>query len=339
MTSRELVKSILQRKNTDGRAYWVGHPNEKILPIMADAWGIEPTREAVSQYLNDDVRWYMADSGFLSKDGRPALDPQWGGKKRETLSAGGCFEEAETVADIEAYPWPDANRSDFSHIYEQIDQHQDKAVFTGMWCPFFHNLADFFGMENLFVQMYENPAVVECAAEHMVDYYVQMNEKFFDGLGDRADVMFFGNDFGTQRDLILSPEMFRKFVLPGFKRIIEVGKKYGKLCLLHSCGSIYRIIPDLNDAGVDAIHPIQAQAAGMSAKELAQYKNHLAFVGGIDAQSFFVHATPEEIRKEVYRVQDILGPNLVVSPSHEEILPNVPPENVLAMSRAAREER
>ena len=107
--------------------------------------------------------------------------------------------------------------------------------------------------------------------------------------------------------------------------------------MLHSCGSIARIIPDLIDAGVDILHPIQAQAAGMSARELAQYKNDLAFVGGIDAQSFFVQATPAQIRDEVHRVRDILGPNIVISPSHEEVLPNVPPENILAMAEAARD--
>jgi len=166
---------------------------------------------------------------------------------------------------------------------------------------------------------------------------VEANERFFTGLGDRDCVMFFGNDFGTQRDLILSPELFRKFVLPSFKRLIQVGKRHNKKILLHSCGSIARIIPDLIDAGVDAIHPIQAQAANMSAKDLAQYKNDLAFVGGIDAQTFFVNATPEQIREEVLRVRDILGPNIVISPSHEEILPNVPAANILAMARAARE--
>ena len=126
-------------------------------------------------------------------------------------------------------------------------------------------------------------------------------------------------------------------MLPSFKRLIAVGKKYNKKIMLHSCGSIYRIIPDLIDAGVDILHPIQAQAAGMSAQELRQYKNDLAFVGGIDAQTFFVNATPEQIKDEVHRVRDILGPSIVISPSHEEILPNVPAENVLAMAQAARD--
>ena len=91
------------------------------------------------------------------------------------------------------------------------------------------------------------------------------------------------------------------------------------------------------DAGVDILHPIQAQAAGMDAVSLFQYKKDLAFVGGIDAQIFFVNATPEQIREEVLRVRDVLGPNIVISPSHEAIFPNVPAANILAMAKAARE--
>lgn len=336
MTSREKVLEIFNRKSTNGGAMWTGHPNDATVPIYAEKWGIEPTREAIFEFLNDDCRWFTADSGYHHPSGRPAIDPSYG-TERHTLSAEGCFANAETVADIEKYPWPDPDYCDFTEIYKQVDQFPDKMVFTGMWCPFFHNIADFFGMENYFIKMYECPEVVEAATERIVDYYVAANEKYFAGLGDKADVMFFGNDFGTQRDLFISPELFRKFVLPSFKRLIAVGKKYNKKIMLHSCGSIYRIIPDLIDAGVDILHPIQAQAAGMSASELAQYKNDLAFVGGIDAQTFFVNATPQQIKDEVHRVRDILGPNIVISPSHEEVLPNVPAENILAMAEAARD--
>ena len=336
MTSREKVLEIFNRKSTNGGAMWTGHPNDATVPIYAEKWGIEPTREAIFQFLNDDCRWFTADSGYHHPSGRPAIDPSYG-TERHTLSAEGCFANAETIADIEKYPWPDPDYCDFTEIYKQVEQFPDKMVFTGMWCPFFHNIAEFFGMENYFIKMYECPEVVEAATERIVDYYVAANEKYFAGLGDKADVMFFGNDFGTQRDLFVSPELFRKFVLPSFKRLIAVGKKYNKKIMLHSCGSIYRIIPDLIDAGVDILHPIQAQAAGMSASDLSQYKNDLAFVGGIDAQTFFVNATPQQIKDEVHRVRDILGPNIVISPSHEEVLPNVPAENILAMAEAARD--
>lgn len=336
MTSREKVMRAFRHEPDAPGVMWTGHPNDKTIPLFAKEWGIEPTREAIFEHLNDDCRWITADAGYKHPEGLPAFDPAYG-IARETLSAPGCFAEAETVSDLDDYPWPDPKYLDFTDVYKEIDKYPDKMVFTGMWSPFFHQVADFFGMENYFIKMYECPEVVEALTERIVDFYVAANDKFFAGLGDRADVMFFGNDFGTQRDLFISPESFRRFVLPAFRRLIAVGKKYGKLVMLHSCGSIYRIIPDLIESGVDILHPIQAQAAGMRAADLAQYKNDLAFVGGIDAQSFFVNATPDEIRAEVRRVKSILGPGLVVSPSHEEILPNVPAANILAMAEAAHE--
>jgi len=335
-TSREKVLEVFEHRSAGDGVLWTGNPDREVIHDGAVRWGIEDNAEAFFRHMDDDCRWVMADSGYRHPEGRPMFDTAYNSKSRDTLSAAGCFADTEDLAEVEAYPWPDVKYCDFTQVYKQIEQFPDKMVFTGMWSCFFHLVADYFGMENYFIKMYEAPEIVEAVTEHIVDFYVQANEKFFAGLGDRADVMFFGNDFGTQLDLFISPEMFRKFVLPGFKKIIAVGKKYNKKILLHSCGSIYRIIPDLIDAGVDAIHPIQAKAVGMSADELKQYKNDLAFVGGIDAQSFFVTSTPDEIAREVDRVRSILGPSIVISPSHERILPNVPAENVLAMARAAK---
>jgi uroporphyrinogen decarboxylase len=326
---------IFKRSGNGSGAMWTGHPNDKTIPIYAKQWGIEPTRESIFSFLNDDCRWFAADRGYKHPEGLPALDPSYN-TIRGSLSAGGCFANAETLADIGKYPWPDPKYLDFSDIYDEVDSYEDKMVLTGMWCPFFHIVADFFGMENYFINMYENPKLVEAVTERVVDYFIAANDKFFSGLGKRADAMFFGNDFGSQRDLLISPEKFEIFVLPYFRRIIEVGKKHGKIIVLHSCGSISRVIPSLIDAGVDVLHPLQAQAKGMDAISLAQYKSDLAFIGGIDAQSFLVNATPGEIKDEVWRVRDILGPNIVISPSHEEILPNVPAANILALAQAAK---
>lgn len=336
MNSRQKVKNVFKRQSDGAGTMWTGHPNDKTIPIFAQEWGIAPSREAIYTYLDDDCRWFMSDVGYKHPEGRPAFDPSYGTERR-TLSAEGCFANAETVADIEKYPWPDPKYCDFTDVYARIDKFQHKMVFTGMWSPFYHLVADFFGMENYFIKMYECPAVVEAVTERIVDFFVATNDIFFKGLGDRADTLFFGNDFGTQLDLFISPDLFRRFVMPSFRRLIDVGKRHNKIVMLHSCGSIYRIIPDLIDAGVDVLHPIQAKAAGMGAKSLQQYKNDLAFLGGIDAQSFFVQATPSQIKDEVRRVRGILGPNIVISPSHEEILPNVPAANILAMAKAARE--
>ncbi len=336
MTSREKVLRVIN-KQSDENVMWTGHPNHETVPIYAKEWNIEENHEAIYQYLNDDCRWINADAGYKHPNGEPMFNTAWN-TTRNTLSAEGAFANFETAEELDAYPWPKAEYLDFTDVYNEIDKYQDKMVFTGLWSCFFHLVADFFGMENYFINMYENPELVHAATNRIVDFYVEANDKFFEGLGDRADVMFFGNDFGTQLDLFVSPELFDEFIMPSFRRLIEVGKKHNKKIMLHSCGSIYRIIPTLIEAGVDIIHPIQAGATGMSAIELEQYKDKLTFVGGIDAQTFFVNATPEEIATEVKRVKSILGPSIVISPSHEEILPNVPAANVLAMAKTAHGE-
>lgn len=338
MNSREKVKKImdLSYNGAEGGAYWTGHPNTDSIPTMAKDWNIEPTREAIFEFLGDDCRWIPADPGFIDKTGKGAFNPSYGTDYKTLVGGRRCFADCESVADVEKYPWPDPESCDFSGVYAELEKHSDKAVFSGMWSPFFHVVADFFGMENYFIKMYECPEVVDAVTEKVVDFYVATNEKFFSEVGDRCDIMFFGNDFGTQRDLFISRDMFRRFILPSQKRLIDIGKKYNKKVMLHSCGSVFKIIPDLIDAGIDALHPLQAQAAGMYAESISQFKNDIAFVGGIDAQSFFVNSTPDQIRDEVFRVMDILGPNHIVSPSHEEILPNVPTANVRAISQAVR---
>lgn len=336
MTSRETVKRIFDRRSNGDGAIWTGHPNDLTIPLYAGQWGIEASREAIFQYLHDDCRWFIADYGYRNDKGTPMFDYSYGMQKSTSLSSEGCFAGKEEISEIAKYPWPDVADLDFSGVYAEMAKHQDKMAFSGMWSCFFHNMCDYLGMENYFIQMYENPEFVEALTERIVDFYVESNEKFFSGVGDLCDVMFMGNDFGTQLDLLISPDNFRRFVLPGYKRLIAVGKKYNKKIMLHSCGSIIRVIPDLIDAGVDILHPLQAQAHGMSAESLSQFRNDLAFVGGIDAQTFFVHASPQEIEDEVYRVRSILGPNIVVSPSHEEILPNIPASNIIAMAEAGK---
>lgn len=107
--------------------------------------------------------------------------------------------------------------------------------------------------------------------------------------------------------------------------------------ILHSCGSIYRVIPRLIEAGVDCLHPLQAQAQNMDTATLARdWGGQVTFLGGIDAQGTLPHGTPADVKAEVRRVREILGPNLIISPSHEAILPDVPPENVEALAEAAR---
>lgn len=336
MNSREKVKRIFERSSEGTIGFWTGNPHGETAKIYMEKLNYTNMEELFG-YLHDDCRWVIADSAYKHPEGKPMFDVL-GGKERSSLGEEGCFAECESLQEVEDYPWPNPDYLDFTGVIEEIRRHKDKSVFTGLWSCFFHIVSDFFGMENYFVKMYTDPQIVEAVTNHVVDFYVEANDRFFKALGQDADTFFFGNDFGTQLDLLISPECFKKFVLPGFKRLINVARKYDKKVLLHSCGAIFKVIPLLIDAGIDALHPLQARASNMDAVTLArEFKNDIAFVGGVDVQHLLIHATPQEVKDEVYRLKDILGPNLVISPSHEAILPNVPLENVIAMAEAARE--
>ena len=334
MTSREKIQCIANRSSNGSFGFWTGNPHPDTIEIYLKKLNFTD-REELYQYLNDDCRWIRPDEVYNHPEGKPMFDVL-GGKERISLNQPGVFAECESLQEIEDFPWPNPEHLDFIDALKQIRQHPDKAVFTGCWSPFFHRMCDFFGMDNYFVKMYTDPIIVEAVTEHVVDFFVEANTRFFEVLKDEADYFFFGNDFGSQQDLLISPKLFKKFVLPGFKRLIDVAKKYDKKVLLHSCGAIAKVIPMLIEAGIDALHPLQAKAVGMEAENLKQFKNEIAFVGGVDTQELLIHATSWEIKDEVYRLRDVLGPNLVVSPSHEAILPNVPLENVIAMAEAAR---
>jgi len=260
-----------------------------------------------------------------------------GGKERSSLNQGGVFADCEDVGTVERFHWPDIKYCNFSLAEKAVDFSIGKgqAVLSGSWGSFFHVVCNFFGMENYFVKMYTDPAVVEAVTEHVVDFYMRVQDKWFDIIGNRMDAIFFGNDFGSQLDLLISPEMFNKFIMPYFKKITAQAKGRGYKVVLHSCGAIESVIPQLIDAGVDALHPIQAKARNMDAETLCKkYRNDVVFIGGVDTQDLLPFGSPQQVYDEVCRLKELFGPNYIVSPSHE-IMPEAPPENVEMMAKAA----
>lgn len=336
MTSRERIKTIFAGKPADRCGTWMGNPHGDTWPIYLKHFNCSDT-EALRCLLKDDLRWLHAETTncYRHPEGKPMFALTKMNAAGNVLPA---FADCESVSDVLAYDWPDPNYLDFSDAVEIVRNAGDVYRASGMWTCFFHLIADSFGMENYFVKMYTNPDVVEAVTRCVCEFYLEANERYFKAVGSEMDGFFFGNDFGTQLDLLISPDMFDKFVLPYTRKFAELGHSYGYQVITHSCGAIGKVIDRLIDAGIDALHPIQAKAFDMDAETLAKrFKGRIAFMGGIDTQDLLMNGTPDEVRADVRRVKELLGPCLVVSPSHEALLPNVPPENVLAMVEAAVE--
>ena len=139
-----------------------------------------------------------------------------------------------------------------------------------------------------------------------------------------------------KRDLEI--DLLRSFVFPGTAQLIDQAKGYGLKVIHHSCGSIVDVIPDLIEMGVDAIHPIQALAEGMAPERLKDaFGDRVSFCGGVDVQQLLVHGSPAEVRDRVRALKALFPTGLIISPSHEAILPDIAPANLAAMFEAARE--
>lgn len=337
MTGRERIHSIIARKPTDRCGFWLGNPHPETLPIYHRYFGTK-TLEELQQKLGDDFRWitpqYM-ETTYRHPEGKGLFDI-W--KYKKSLGDAGPLADCESLSEVEAYDWPHLDYLDFTECLATLGAVREAYRASGFWMPFFHDVMDLFGMEQFMTKMMTHPDIVHAVIDRVCRFYYEANERFFEEAGNRVDGFFFGNDFGTQRDVLLSPEQLDEFILPWFGRFTDQAHRFGHQVILHSCGSIYRVIDQLINAGVECLHPLQAMAHNMEAERLAEsFGGKVAFLGGVDTQYLLVNGPPSKIKDDVRRLKTVLGPSVIISPSHEALLPNVPPEHVVAMAEAALE--
>lgn len=337
MNSRERIRAIIAGEPADRCGLWLGNPHADSWPAIHQYFGTK-TEEEVRRQLGDDLRWICPQffpDVYRDLDGHAMFDA---GLSKKQHGQAGPLADCEDVQELESFPWPNPDYLSFDQCLVSLREAGDVYRASGFWTCFYHNIMDLFGMESYMIKMYTHPEVVYAVTNHVCQFYYEANERFFAAAGTEVDGFFFGNDFGTQLDLICGPTQFDQFIMPWFARFTEQAHAHGYQALLHSCGAIHKVINRLIEAGVDCLHPLQALAANMDAETLARdFRGRIAFMGGIDTQHLLVHGTPDEVRGEVKRIKDLLGPRLIVSSSHEALLPNVPPCNLEAMAEAAVE--
>lgn len=339
MNSRERFLATIERRPTDRPAAWLGMPDIKSQPALFDYYGVKDIHELKLAIGDDFYSVEMPYQSPVSNAIYAAFDWYMDGNldaEERTLTAPGCFADAEELEDLEFFQWPDPS------LY--IDREEcrrrvlaapaDKAVIAMLWSAHFQDTCAAFGMEKALMNMadpdYEE--LFTAVDSKVLDFYLKANEIFLEAAKGHLDAILIGNDMGSQRGLMLSPAMIRKFIMPGCRRLVEQAHSYGVKVIYHSCGSIADVIPDLIEAGVDAIHPIQALAAGMDAASLKErFQGQVSFCGGVDTQDLLVNGSPDEIRAKVRELRSLFPTGLIISPSHEAILPDIPPANIKAL--------
>lgn len=342
MTSKERVMTAFEHEEPDRVPAWCGASVEFWEKAKRE---LELDDEALRVRFGDDFRRVFA------RYAGPAVPLPDGvtsrtifGIERRGLGYGQPTSHplAEaTIEDVHAYPWPDPECMDLSNIKAEAEAWGGEyAILGGDWSPFWHDSIDLFGMENLYYKMYDQPEVVEAAYRHMVDFYAKVSERIFDAAADVIDIMFIGNDLGSQIGPLLGMELFEKFVLPPIRRLIDMGHVHGLKVMLHCCGGFELLIPPLIEAGLDGLHAIQPCCRRMELQALKDnYGGRMLFNGAIDSQYVLIDGTPETVREDTRKVLDVMKPGggYVAGASHDTILEETPLENVLAMFDAIRE--
>lgn len=337
MNSLERFYATVNREPVDRPAAWLGMPDIFAQPALFKHYGVENFHE-LKLAVGDD--FYAVEVPYESPNASAiyaAFDWYMDGNvdaEERTLTTPGCFAEAEDLEDLEFFQWPDpAKYIDVEECKRRVALAPDDKVCLGMmWSAHFQDTCAAFGMENALMNMIANPEIYEAVDAKIMEFYLKANEIFYEAAKGRLNAVLIGNDMGSQRGLMLSPDMVRRFIIPGCKKLVEQAHSYGLKVIYHSCGSIVDIIPDLIEAGVDIIHPIQALAAGMEPQGLKEkFGDKVSFCGGVDTQDLLVNGTPEDVKNKVKELRTIFPTGLIISPSHEAILPDIPPANIQAL--------
>ena len=268
----------------------------------------------------------------------------WGWRQKFMQTATGpeeCFVDfilsgAESMEELELHRWPDPDWFDFSHLAGQLQPWEDFAVMASGASVFQH--ATFLrGFDQLLTDMAIAPEMAHGIFDRFTDFYLEFFDRMLTAAHGRIDILRTADDLGTQDGLLFSPDMFRAYIKPRLKRLVDMTHSHGVKFMFHSCGAIRPFIEDLIEMGIDILDPLQAAAAGMEPQVLKEtYGDRLCLHGGICTQYLLPQATPAEVRDEVRRRIEILGAGggYILAPCHV-LQTDVPTENILAMRDAA----
>lgn len=309
-------EAILRRFDVDARPVILGSPDGRPdRPVSADAfvdeWGVTWSRPEGGHFISTDGPFYRI--------------------------------EEPAVADLDRLEWPDpADPGRYRGLRERaraLHEETDYAVVLTMpvgpvhLCQFMRGYGEW--LEDLLLA----PEFAEGMLARVTDVWAAIADRALREAGPYVDVVMYGDDVGTQSACLVRPELYRQVIKPYHRRMAETVKRHGKPILYHSCGSVYRLIPDLIDVGVDVLNPVQVTATDMDTGRLKrEFGRDLGFWGGINTQQVLPLGTPADVRAEVRRRIDDLAPGggYVLCAVHN-VQPEVPPENVVAMYDAALE--
>ena len=329
MTCRERVIAALNHQATDIVPYYIG------LTMQAE----------------DNLRAYTGVPNYLDNQGMHLHPLQYWGWPTEqvpgserfiddfgvTWNRTGADKDIGVVEnpriyepDLALYPEPFLNEK---RLREEVEAHiasgGDRFIMAGIGFAMFERLWSYQGMEDAMVNLIIEPEFTE----ELLDRICEFDLRVLDILLEYPlDGIYFGDDWGQQKGLIMGADYWRQFIGPRIRKLYAKVKSKGKFIIQHSCGDIHEIFGDLIDMGLDCYQTFQPEIYDIHAVK-EEFGNDLSFWGGISTQQLLPFATPQQVKNETWRLMEVLGKKsggYISAPTHS-VPSDVPPENILAM--------
>lgn len=328
--------------------------------LGGDVWGIHPQPKAWREDLLPDGSPCLLPDGFrpvrhtdgaeavLGNEGEVVLlrrpdglyfEPLCHSPYADALSEADFDARPEHIETFDTAPWWDMPMAQLAGQAETVRRDTDYFIIGNVY---YHILAagqSLRGFARFMMDLMIEKPLAHALMERLVDAYLRRFEQYLP-VARHCDMIVVNDDLGTQAGPQMSPDLYREMIKPHHRRLYEgLKQRCGKPLLLHSCGSVYALIPDLIDIGVDALNPVQVSAADMDTARLKrEFGRDITFWGGgCDTQHVLVRGSVEQVRQEVRRrVADLRGDGgFVFCPVHN-IQPDVPAQNIAACYSEAR---
>lgn len=309
MTSRELVKAALQHKETTRVPYAIYYTPKGLEKLEKEIFPMTGY-----QYSDNDIirvsppwwRWFDSDTKWQSFD---------------------CPDSTPKIIGTGSY-------NNFFDSLKILRDNTDKYILASIYAAHWEKAHILRGFQNFITDMGININAAKKLLAKIIDTNLVMLDAFLSC--KEIDGVLLGSDWGSQLDLIISPEYWKELIMPGEKKMYDLIHGLGKDVWVHSCGNIQKIIPDLIEIGVDVLNPIQPEA--MDIYELKErYGKKITFWGGLSTQDILPFGSIDEVKNKAYEVCKKMSKDggYIFGPS-QEIQEDVKIENVLALVEIAK---
>ena len=336
MTNRERVIRSLNHQESDIVPYSVSmtvEAHEKMARFYDDADFLDKIGNHITAVNRNPVPG--SDAWVKEGNYRDEFGVVW--DRTKDADIGFIHDFIVTPENLKSHRFPDpTDPRCYAHLPEALDANPGQFMRATIGFSLFERAWTLRGMEHLLMDFVERPEFVNEFLDLITGWVLAVVREY--NKYSKIDAIYFGDDWGQQQGLIMGPRIWREFLRPRLARIYAEVKGSGKFVMIHSCGDIQEIIPDLIEIGLDVLNPFQPEV--MDVHEMKKlYGDRLSFYGGISLQKTLSFGTTEDVCNEVIdRLRTIGKDGGYICNACHAIPRDVPAENIDMLIRTLREQ-